>query len=112
MQFSEYENEALKLAMVSESVNGVPAYVYFALGLIGEAGEISEKIKKILRDKGGILTHTDMVEIVKEGGDVLWYLSALMREMNSSLEGAGIANIEKLTSRRARGVLHGSGDNR
>ena len=112
MQFSEYEKEALSLAMVSESVNGVPAWVYFTLGLIGEAGEVSEKIKKILRDGGAVLTPEAKKEILKEIGDVLWYAAALARELGSSLEGAAVANIEKLTSRRARGVLHGSGDNR
>jgi NTP pyrophosphatase (non-canonical NTP hydrolase) len=81
--------------------------MYCALGLVGEAGEVSEKIKKWHRD-GNI----DRQAIALELGDVLYYLTRLANEMGFSLEQVKHLNITKLTSRRERGTIHGSGDNR
>jgi NTP pyrophosphatase (non-canonical NTP hydrolase) len=112
MNFKEYQDSALELALVSETVNGIPAWIYFALGMSGETGEVSEKIKKTLRDENAILTDEKKREILKEIGDVIWYAAALSRELGFSLEEAAQANLDKLISRRERGVLRGSGDNR
>lgn len=82
------------------------------MGLAGEAGEIAEKIKKVLRDDNGLITNEKKQEIKKELGDVLWYVSQIATELGLSLEESASFNIEKLTSRKERGKLQGSGDDR
>ena len=79
-----------------------------ALGLLGEAGEVAEKIKKKFRDNNRI----EPKEIVKELGDVLFYTVALANFYGYSLEEIIEINVDKLDSREERGVLQGSGDNR
>ncbi|WKZ25643.1 MAG: nucleoside triphosphate pyrophosphohydrolase family protein [bacterium] len=88
------------------------SFVYPLIGLQGEVGEVSEKIKKLFRDDKGILTKEKKVEITKELGDVLWYVSQLSTEFNLRLSDIVKGNIEKLSSRKERGKIHGSGDNR
>lgn len=78
------------------------------LGLVGEAGEVAEKIKKLLRDKARVSPQ----EIVKELGDVLFYTTALANYFNSDLTNVLEENVMKLDDREARGVLGGNGDNR
>jgi NTP pyrophosphatase (non-canonical NTP hydrolase) len=78
------------------------------LGLIGEAGEVAEKIKKYLRDD----TKVSQKEIVKEIGDVVFYATALSNYFYSNLEEVMQVNMEKLDDRAKRGVIKGSGDNR
>jgi NTP pyrophosphatase (non-canonical NTP hydrolase) len=78
------------------------------LGLIGESGEIAEKIKKLLRDN----TKVEAKDILKELGDVAFYLTALANYFGSSLEEVLKLNMIKLNDRQERGVLSGSGDNR
>lgn len=82
------------------------------LGLNGEAGEVAEKIKKIIRDKESVITEDDKKEIQKELGDVLWYLAVLADTLGIPLEEVASLNLEKLKSRYQRGVVQGSGDNR
>lgn len=86
--------------------------VYPALGLCGEAGEVAEKIKKVLRDSGGVISDEKREELKKELGDVIWYLAALAGDLNLDLGEIAQMNIDKLQSRKQRGVLSGSGDNR
>ncbi len=78
------------------------------LGLIGESGEIAEKIKKLLRDN----TKVEAQDIIKELGDVAFYLTALANYFGSSLDEVLELNMIKLNDRQERGVLKGSGDNR
>ncbi len=82
------------------------------MGLVGEAGEVAEKMKKVLRDNDGVISEEKREEITKELGDVLWYIANLSKELNVSLEDVAQKNIEKLQSRQQRNELHGSGDNR
>jgi len=103
MRFNEYQEEAKKTAIYPEQYK----VVYPALGLAGEAGEVAEKVKKHIRD--GVLNVEDLK---KELGDVLWYVSALAADLDLDLDDVAAANLEKLRSRRARGVIVGSGDNR
>jgi NTP pyrophosphatase (non-canonical NTP hydrolase) len=84
------------------------AIVYPALGLAGEAGEVSEKIKKWLRGDRDL----DISELAKELGDVLWYIASMCTDLDVSMADVAQLNIDKLSSRKERGVLHGSGDNR
>ena len=109
MTFQEYQDEARKTAIYPNKDNN---FVYPTLGLAGEAGEVAEKIKKVIRDGNGIVSEEKKVEITKELGDVLWYVANLAKELGISLEEVAQKNIEKLQSRQQRGELHGSGDNR
>ena len=109
MNFKEYQVEALKTADYPDIGNN---FVYPTLGLTGEAGEVSEKIKKILRDDSGVMSKEKRVEVVKEIGDVMWYIAALCSEIGVSMEDVAKINIEKLQSRRSRNKIRGSGDNR
>ena len=87
------------------------ALTYLSLGL-GEAGEIQGKVKKVIRDDGGILSPDRRDAIVDELGDLLWYVSRLADEMGVALSEVAARNVAKLTSRRERGMLAGSGDDR
>lgn len=109
MTFTEYQAAAETTNTISDSAI-LPLYT--TLGLNGEAGEIAEKIKKIIRDKGGDFSQLDKADIIKELGDVLWYLAMLARSLDISLDDVATTNVEKLASRKARGVIQGSGDER
>jgi NTP pyrophosphatase (non-canonical NTP hydrolase) len=86
--------------------------LYPTLGLCGEAGEVAEKIKKMIRDDAGALTDERRAALSKELGDVLWYLAQIATEADLELDAIAEANIEKLSSRQRRNVLQGSGDDR
>lgn len=86
--------------------------VYPALGLNGEAGEVAEKVKKVLRDNHGYFDEYQREQIALELGDVLWYVATLARDINYSLAKIAAMNVEKLRSRKQRGKIHGNGDNR
>lgn len=108
MELKEYQEKALETAVY----NREHCIIYPALGLNGEAGEVAEKVKKVLRDKHGYYSLESRLEILKEIGDVLWYCNALCRDIGFDLEEAMKMNIEKLQSRKDRGVINGNGDNR
>ena len=111
LSLNEYQNEAMRTAIYPRFRDGtIPLYP--VLGLTGEAGEVAEKVKKILRDKNGFATEEDKQEIAKELGDVLWYIANLAKDLNYSLEDIGQMNLDKLNDRKDRGALGGSGDNR
>ncbi len=109
MNFNEYQIEARKTAVYPNIENN---FIYPCLGLCGESGEVAEKIKKIIRDENSIITEEKRMELVKEMGDVLWYLANLSMELDVELEFVAIRNIEKLKERQNNNKLHGSGDNR
>lgn len=92
--------------------NHIVDYVYPALGLSEEAGEVSGKFAKAIRDNGGVIDEKRKVEIIKELGDVCWFVAELSTLLGIDLETVMEKNIEKLTSRKERGVIGGSGDNR
>ena len=109
MNFAEYQKEALKTAVYPNRRNNI---IYPVLGLNGEAGEIAEKVKKVLRDKNGIIDDETGAAIKKELGDVLWYVAALCDELGLDMDDVAVSNIRKLKDRQVRDVLHGSGDDR
>jgi NTP pyrophosphatase (non-canonical NTP hydrolase) len=86
--------------------------LYPTLGLCGEAGEVAEKVKKMLRDDGGVLSPERRTALAKELGDVLWYAAQVATEAGLDLDAIAEENLAKLGSRRDRGVLQGSGDDR
>lgn len=103
-KFEEYQ-EFVKSMKVYPEKNAI---VYPTLGLMGEAGEISEKVKKWMRgDK-----ELDKEGLLKELGDPLWYITSLADDLGYTLQEVIDANVEKLNSRKERGVLKGSGDSR
>jgi NTP pyrophosphatase (non-canonical NTP hydrolase) len=114
MQFSEYQ----KAAITTDTFGGTPqpitstAFMSKLLGLVGETGEIAEKFKKIYRDNNGQLSAEQVKDMQKELGDVLWYVNALCCYLGINLEDVAEANLHKVLDRKARGVTHGSGDNR
>ena len=109
MTFEEYQKNANETAIYP--LRGSNIY-YPALGLSGEAGEVAEKVKKIMRDKAGRVDEGDRTALKKELGDVLWYVSQVAYEFGLDLEDIAKENLEKLKSRQERGKLTGSGDNR
>ena len=109
MEFSEYQKKSRETAIYPQKGNN---FVYPVLGLVGESGEVAEKIKKVLRDDSGIINEIKREEIKKELGDVLWYLAQVATELDLSLDEIAQVNIEKLASRQERNKLHGKGDNR
>jgi len=88
------------------------AYIEKILGLAGEAGEVTDKYKKIIRDKSSVVGDADRGELVKELGDVLWYLATLARYLGVSLDEVATLNVKKLTDRMHRHLIQGEGDNR
>jgi len=112
MNLTEYQNKALETAIYPNKTGMNAGIIYTALGLASEAGEYSGKIKKIIRDKEGIINPSDRMELLKELSDVLWYVSAASKELGYTLEDVAKANISKLESRAKRGKLKGSGDSR
>lgn len=108
MEFKEYQ----KLAATTMVYGAGVKVIYPTLGLAGEAGEVAEKMKKVLRDNNGVFTEEKVEEIKKELGDVLWYLAAISSDLNINLEDVAQMNIDKLFKRKEKGKLHGSGDNR
>lgn len=108
MTLNEYQQSALVTAKYPEHMK----VIYPVLGLCGEAGEVAEKVKKIHRDKEGVVGELDRLEIAKELGDVLWYISTCAKDLNFTLEDIAAMNIKKLTSRKERGTISGNGDNR
>ena len=108
-QMDRYQEEAWETAIYPNKGDNL---YYPALGLAGEAGEVCNKIKKIMRDQEGSPTQAQKQEIAKELGDVLWYLATLATELDSHLGCIAGGNLEKLADRKKRDVLGGSGDNR
>lgn len=117
MNFNEYQVAATKTASYPQVGFNL---MYPALGLAGEAGEVAEKIKKISRNNNVLVPSRLDVDvnlalkesIIKELGDVLWYVAAISSELGVSLYDVANKNIEKLLDRQARGVLKSEGDNR
>jgi NTP pyrophosphatase (non-canonical NTP hydrolase) len=108
MELNEYQKRALETALYPKEVR----ILYPTLGLTGEAGEVADKVKKVIRDNDGDFSVEKRLEIAKELGDVLWYISTLANDLGYTLEEIGELNNRKLSSRKERGVISGNGDNR
>jgi NTP pyrophosphatase (non-canonical NTP hydrolase) len=109
MTFDEYQ----KLARTTDHYQGkADSLHYGVLGLGSEAGEVAGKLKKIMRDEGGVINEEKKDDLKKELGDCLWYLAKVASDLGFSFDTIAQANIEKLADRNKRGVIGGSGDNR
>lgn len=109
MDMNTYQKQALTTAVYT---NDQQRLICTVLGLTGESGEVAEKFKKIFRDKAGVWDETDRAEILKELGDVLWYVAVLAETLGWDLETVASTNLDKLKNRMNRGKIQGSGDNR
>ena len=103
MDFREYQRKAVTFAIYPATHK----VLYPTLGLCGESGEVAEKVKKQVRD--GVFNRH---EVAKELGDVLWYLANICNDIGYNLDEIADLNISKLSSRKGRHVIQGSGDNR
>lgn len=138
MEFSEYQKLSAKTAIYPSLVKMISAELrkkgqndladeifpylvdtdlndnmyYAAMGLGGEAGEVCNKVKKLMRDNGGEITNKFREYLKAELGDVLWYVSACAREAGLDLNEIAQCNVDKLVDRQDRGVLQGDGDDR
>lgn len=108
MTFDEYQKIARSTAVYDNDLGAI----YTALGLAGEAGEVVEHIKKMVRDNSRIPTPERREAIKKELGDVLWYVANLAADLDIGLEDVVSTNLAKIKDRSERGVLHGAGDDR
>ena len=108
MKLNEYQEKAAKTAMYPAEVG----IAYVTMGLAGEAGEIANKVKKVYRDDGGVLTVAAQEQLAKEVGDVLWYVAMMAKEFGYTLEEVAQMNVDKLESRYKRGAIQGEGDER
>ncbi len=109
MMFYSYQQEAAKTA-IYPGRGTLKGLEYAVLGLCGEAGEVANKLKKVLRDHCGLLTKDRKEELAKEIGDVIWYISAIADELGYDLHEIAAMNLDKLQGRQRDGTLQGSGD--
>ncbi len=108
LTLNSYQDKAVETAIYGAGY----AILYPTLGITGEAGEVADKVKKILRDNNGEFTDEKKLEIAGEIGDVCWYIAALCRDLGFSMAEVCQMNLDKLASRKERGKINGSGDNR
>ena len=101
-----------KVALTTAIYPREQAIIYPTLGLTGEAGEVANKVKKIIRDGSDSKDEKLVSEIKAEIGDCLWYIAVLANDFDIKLSDIASANIEKLATRKSKGTIHGSGDNR
>jgi NTP pyrophosphatase (non-canonical NTP hydrolase) len=105
MELNEYQLNAMKYRMKTADE------MYALLGLSGEVGELHSMVAKAIRD--GVKDDEEFDKLLmKELGDVLWFVAAIASDMEISLEKVGQANIDKLLSRNKRGKIGGSGNDR
>ncbi len=110
MTLNQYQQACRTSAVYPDKLD--MGIVYTGLGLAGEAGECADKIKKVLRDHGGVFSDEQKLKIAMEAGDALWYIAELAGQLGFSLEDLAVINLNKLKVRKAVGKLHGEGDDR
>ena len=110
MELNEYQKKALITALYPDKAK----IIYPTLGLASEAGEIAGKVKKWVRgdDGDGPMSKERLTALKDELGDVLWYIAVLAKDLGFELDEIAKLNVEKLSSRKERGVLQGDGDKR
>jgi NTP pyrophosphatase (non-canonical NTP hydrolase) len=109
MDINEYQQMARRTAIYPHAGQNM---TYPTLGLAGEAGEVAEKVKKVIRDKDGVFDDDARAAISKELGDVLWYVAQIASELGLELSNVAQGNLDKLADRAKRGTIKGNGDNR
>ena len=109
MELNDYQRESRKTALYPDVGRNA---IYPTLGLVGEAGEVADKVKKVIRDNDGEFDELSKEAIKLELGDVLWYIAQMSTELGFELDEIASCNLKKLSSRNKRGRLSGSGDDR
>ena len=109
MNFNDYQTKSRATAKYPVIGHAV---IYPTLGLVNEAGEVAGKIKKVFRDKEGLISEETREALKAELGDVLWYIAQVATELDLSLDEIAEANLAKLLDRLERGKIKGDGDNR
>lgn len=113
MDFNEYQRLAATTDVGTSAQDCLePGWLYYVLGIAGETGELMEKIKKLFRDKNGVIDAEFKEVVKKEMGDIQWYQSRLADWFGIEFNDVAETNIRKLASRKERGKLHGDGDDR
>ena len=108
MDFTKYQETAVETAIYPDTHR----ILYPALGMAGEAGEVANKVKKIIRDGTENLPEDWKDQLASEIGDVLWYCAALSNDIGIPLALIAAQNRDKLLARKQKGTLQGSGDTR
>ena len=101
-----------KVALTTAIYPREQAIIYPTLGLTGEAGEVANKVKKIIRDGSNSKDEKLVSEIKAEIGDCLWYIAVLANDFDIKLSDIASTNLEKLANRKKNNTIHGSGDTR
>jgi len=109
MRLADYQRDSRATAIYPDAGENL---LYPTLGLCGEAGEVAEKVKRMLRDDAGVLTDARRAALAAELGDVLWYVAQVATEAGLDLDAIAAENLVKLRSRRERSALSGEGDER
>lgn len=113
MTLDEYQKQALTTAYTDPKYKDtLMDKTVWAMGIVGEAGEIIEKWKKMVAYNGGDLTEDFVADMKKELGDVVWYVAVFADSLGLSLEEIMQLNVQKLQDRKKRNVIKGKGDNR
>lgn len=107
--FNDYQRESRKTWSLIHTDHAI---TYPTLGLVNEAGEVVGKVKKIFRDKNGVISDDDRAALKQELGDVLWYLTQIATEIGVSMEEVASSNLTKLFDRLERNAIRGDGDTR
>lgn len=108
MELNDYQQKAVTTAIYKNEAK----IIYPILGLAGEAGEVANKYKKVIRDNNNFLTKGVSECLSKELGDCLWYIANIANDLGFTLEEIASNNLEKLFGRKERGTISGSGDER
>lgn len=113
MNFREYQIECRKTDVGTSAQDCLePGWLYYVMGAAGETGEMVEKIKKLFRDKKGKVDEEFKNQLIKEMGDIQWYMARLADQFDIDFSDVAKTNIAKLLDRMERGKLHGDGDDR
>lgn len=113
MTFAEYQKQAITFDHMSgnKDITSID-FMAKVLGLVGESGEFADKIKKLYRNNGGTMSDEERKELLKELGDILWYVSVVAHYLEADFEAVAVANLAKLEDRLQRNVIASKGDNR
>lgn len=111
VNLNEYQQKAITTAVYPKH----RALEYLTLGLVGEAAEVANKVKKIIRgdyNDDPEAAEDALASVSAELGDVLWYIAVLSDELGDGLGAIAGSNLDKLRARAEAGTLKGSGDER
>jgi NTP pyrophosphatase (non-canonical NTP hydrolase) len=108
LTLDDYQQGARKTAVYPHNGPGNGSGItYTSLGLTGEAGEVANQVKKIIRDDFGLLMPERKAKLIDELGDVLWYAAMLAYELDTTLSKVARGNLNKLMQRQQGDQIKG-----